>query len=92
MQIKISSASVVTESDVTKVSIPLNIAGIESLLWFSFPSDYERFLTVSVSDGIIVGVLLYAMERGYTIVSDIPVSYDLLLKFIVVPLKSKRVL
>ena len=73
MQIKISSASVVTESDVTKVSIPLNIAGIESLLWFSFPSDYERFLTVSVSDGIIVGVLLYAMERGYTIVSDIPV-------------------
>ena len=80
MQIKISSASVVTESDVTKVSIPLNIAGIESLLWFSFPSDYERFLTVSVSDGIIVGVLLYAMERGYTIVSDIPVSYDLLLK------------
>lgn len=47
MQIKISSASVVTESDVTKVSIPLNIAGIESLLWFSFPSDYERFLTVS---------------------------------------------
>ncbi|WP_304251050.1 hypothetical protein [Parabacteroides gordonii] len=80
MQIKISPASVVTESDVTKVLIPLQIVGRESLLWFSFPSDYEQFLTVSVSDSIIVGLLLYAMERGYTIVSDIPVSYDLLLK------------
>lgn len=49
-------------------------------LWYKVPQQYERYITMEVADAYIVAFLLYAMERGLNIRSELPVSSRLLVK------------
>lgn len=43
-------------------------------VWYEFDEDYEKYLCCERVDGIVLNVLLYAMEHGYDIRCDSPMS------------------
>lgn len=49
-------------------------------LWYKVPRQYEQYITMEVADAFIVAFLLYAMERGLNLRSELPVSSRLLVK------------
>lgn len=49
-------------------------------LWYKVPRQYEQYITMEVADAFIVAFLLYAMERGLNLRSELPVSSSLLVK------------
>lgn len=34
------------------------------MLWYKFPKQYAPYLTIEVSDAVVIGIL-YEMERGF---------------------------
>ena len=43
-------------------------------VWFEVESQYSKYLCTELIDGIVVNILLYCMENGHDIKSDIPIS------------------
>jgi len=46
-------------------------------IWFEFDSQYKQYICTERIDGILVNILLYCMENGHDITSNIPVSEKL---------------
>jgi len=42
--------------------------------WYKFDREYEQYLCTDRCDGLVVNLLLYAMEHQLDIVSDVPMS------------------
>lgn len=43
-------------------------------VWYEVFKEYKSFLTTERIDGIIVNLMLYAMEHGYDLKSEVPIS------------------
>lgn len=46
-------------------------------IWFEFDNQYKQYICTERIDGIVVNILLYCMENGHSITSDIPISEKL---------------
>ena len=56
----------------------IDIAGEERSLWFEVPEEYGQYLCIERSDGFLIGLLYTALNEGYDIECQKPVSEELL--------------
>jgi hypothetical protein len=62
-----------------------------SQVWFEVDSEYEEYLCTERCDAFIIGILPFAMKNGFDIISDVPITEELLYKLNenLIPLLSK---
>ena len=60
------------------VKVGIEEYGDVRYLWYKVSQQYASYITTEVADAFIVAFLLYAMEKGLNIRSEIPVSNRLL--------------
>jgi hypothetical protein len=78
MSIKILSTDIQKDGNLSILSVKLFLDNKECILYYKFSSKYVNYLSYEVADAYIVALLIYAMERGVNIESEIPVSEKLL--------------
>ncbi len=59
------------------VSISLNIDGNKEKISTTFSENVTQYITVDRIDSVIMGLILFAIKRGYDFKSDIPISESL---------------
>lgn len=91
--IKVISIKQNIKNDLCKVLVELSINNKLQTIWYEFDSKYSDFLTIDVSDFIIICLLPFAMENGLNIETKVPVSESLLYKVsnYIIPLLSSKI-
>lgn len=71
-----------TQEDVNGIRVTYTLVEgkKETMLWYKFPKQYAPYLTIEVADAVVIGILMYAMERGLGIKSETPISAGLYMK------------
>lgn len=64
-------------SNGNSVSISLNIDGNKEKITTTFSENVTQYITVDRIDSVIMGLILFAIKRGYDFKSDIPISESL---------------
>ena len=60
-----------------KIIVDLFINNTSVVLWFDFPEQVEKYISLETVDGVVVMLLYYALKHGYDIKSNIPMSAKL---------------
>lgn len=61
-----------------RLTIDIEEGEVNHLLWYEIPIAFVDYITTEVADTFVVAYLLYAMQRGYDIVPELPLSSHLL--------------
>lgn len=76
--IKLNSITIENNNGISKLLFNSTIAGKEEQFWFEVEEKYEKYLCNERIDAFVIGFLKYAMINNYDIVSDIPITEELL--------------
>ena len=70
----------ITQHKETEVRVELSLnSNVDKIeLWYKFPNSYYEYFNENLADSYIVGLLIYAMQRGLDIETELCVS-DILL-------------
>jgi hypothetical protein len=75
--IKISKPKVVLSEDNAKMVWHVSIDAEESSVWLAVSPEYKEYLCTDRNDGIVIGILNYAMRYNHDIYSEAPLTDDL---------------
>lgn len=76
--IKLNSITIENNNGISKLLFNSTVAGKEEQFWFEVEEKYEKYLCNERIDAFVIGFLKYAMINNYDIVSDIPITEELL--------------
>ena len=77
-KIKIHNVSLQDSDSKVRVNYSLSSEGErEDILWYQVDKEYKNCLSYELADSVIISLLLFAVEGGYDIESDIPMSETL---------------
>lgn len=76
--IKILKPYIKKDNDKTKVYCDIYISNEKKIIWFEVENKYSNYLVDDRIDAYVIGLLNYAMRNNEDIVSDVPITEDLL--------------
>lgn len=75
--ILISGIKITSYESITRITFCTFENGVSKPIYLEIDSEYEKYVVSDRIDGIVVGLLNYAMRFNHDIVSDLPISTDL---------------
>ncbi len=75
--IEIANLKIIDCLNKTRLSCDLIVDGCINNIWYEFDAEYRAYICTERIDGVLVNILLYCMENGHDITSNIPVSEKL---------------
>lgn len=62
----------------SKIAISLSIGDAAEIITVRYSPNLEEYLTIDRIDAVVMGLIYFAIKNGYDIVSDMPISGELL--------------
>lgn len=74
-ELRIGKPYITHDNSKTRLNTELYLDGCKIYnVWYEFAGEYKNYICCERADGILLNVLLYAMEHGYDIRCDVPLS------------------
>lgn len=75
--IVIDQPTITEDNQFVVISSKITIDGEESILWYKFSADYQKYLVIEQADAFLVGILFLALKKGYDIKVNAAISHKL---------------